>query len=174
MTAAARRHQKKTLASCQGLSTQHNITEGIILRHWVTMINTVALKLRFQGLTRGCDRPHVLRPAVALLMAHQPATETVTKQVQRSAPGKYADVIAKRFAHSRSRRGCEAEVAGVTFVLGVAAIARRFRPMFDLRRRQRCSVMKSSFRIERLAGHVVYEHNAKGPTCGTGLLSHAR
>jgi len=156
MTAAARRHQKKTLASCQGLSTQHNITEGIILRHWVTMINTVALKLRFKGLTHGCDRPHVLRPAAALLTAHEPATETVTKQLQRSAPGKYADLIAKCFAHSRSRRGCEAKVAGATFVLGVAAIACRFCPMFDLRRRQRCNVMKRSFRIERFAGHVLY------------------
>jgi hypothetical protein len=53
MTGVARRHQKKTLASCQGLPTQHNIAEGIVLRHRVTMINTVALKLRFQGLTRG-------------------------------------------------------------------------------------------------------------------------
>jgi hypothetical protein len=146
---------KENARSCQPQSTQHNISEWIVLRHWVTMINTVALKLRFQGLTRGCDRPDVLRPTVALLTAHQPATETVTKQVQRSAPGKYADLIAKRFAHSRSSRGREAEVAGVTFVLRIAAIARRFCPMFDLRRRQR-SVMKRSFRIERLAGHVLY------------------
>jgi len=156
MTAAAMRHQKKRLGSCQPQSPQHHVSEWIVLRHWATMINTVALKLRFQGLTRRCDRPDVLRPTVALLTAYQPATETLTKQVQRSVPGKYADLIAKCFAHSRSRRGCEAKVAGATFVLGVAAIACRFCPMFDLRRRQRCKVMKRSFRIERFAGHVLY------------------
>jgi hypothetical protein len=83
------------------------------------MINTVALKLRFQGLTCGCDRPDVLRPTVALLTAYQSATETLTKQVQRDVSGKYGDLIAERFSHSRSNRGCEAEVAGFRLCSGL-------------------------------------------------------
>jgi len=169
MTAAAMRHQEKRLGSCQPQSSQHHISEWIVLRHWVTMINAVALKLSFQGLTRRCDRPDVLRPTVALLTAYQPATETFTKQVQRSVPGEYADLIAKRFSHSRRSRGREAEVPRVTLVLRIAAIARRFRPIFDLRRRQHRSVIKRPFRIERLTGHALYEHNAKSPAGATGI-----
>jgi hypothetical protein len=38
-----------------------------------------------------------------------------------------------------------------------------------LRRRQHGSVMKHPFRIERLTGHALYEHNAKSPATATGI-----
>ena len=163
MTAVARRHPKRKLRSWQSQPPQYHIAEWIVLRHWVTVINAITLKLRFQRLTPGCDGPNVLRPAVALPAAYQPATETLTKQVQRRVPGEYADLIAKRFAHSRSRGGCEAEVAGVTLVLWVAAAACRCRPSFELCGRKRSSVVKCSFRIEGLACHALYEHNWESP-----------
>ena len=126
-------------------------------------------QVAFERLARRCDRPNVLRPTVALLTAHQAAAEALTKQVQRSIPGKYAGLIAKRFAHSRSSRGCEAEVAGVTFMLRIAAVACRFRPTLDLLWRQLRSVLKRPFRIEGLARHALYEHNATGRTGATGI-----
>jgi hypothetical protein len=38
-----------------------------------------------------------------------------------------------------------------------------------LRRRQHRSVMKRPFRIERLTGHALCEHNAKSPAGATGI-----
>jgi hypothetical protein len=38
-----------------------------------------------------------------------------------------------------------------------------------LRRRQHRSVIKRPFRIERLTGHALYEHNAKSPAGATGI-----
>ena len=103
-----------------------------------------------------------------MLTANEPATETLAKQVQRSVPGKYADLIAKCFSQSRSSRRREAKVAGVTLMLGIAGIACRFCPIFDLRGGH-IAAYQALFSDSRLRGTCpLYEHNAKGQTCATG------
>ncbi len=89
----------------------------------ISVVDTVAFTLRFQGDAIWRNGPDVLRPAPTFLNTNESTPQPLFEQRSRSIARKYAHAIAERLTLARKTRRSETEVARRALVFRVPTIA---------------------------------------------------
>ena len=86
------------------------------------MVGAWTFELCLDRFTAFGDRPHVLRPTVALLCAEHPSLESRPEKGQRFRTAVYLHFVTQRLAWSRRARRSQTEIAWVALVLGAPCV----------------------------------------------------
>jgi hypothetical protein len=156
-------------------SVEHVGSKGIVLGHWIPMINTLPFELRFEWFTVCRDGPHILRPSVPLLYAEEAFPQSGPQQFHCGRPRVNRYKVAQGLAGAGSAGRVQAKVARIPFVLRIPAVACLSRKVLNQVSLaiQVCVRAKASFWIEGFSfshGQVWRAANTYR-SYSTGLLS---